>query len=177
MRISVIGSPGAGKGSQAKLLSETFSIPRICAGEMLRELANEKSALGKRVKETIERGELVPGDLVVTLLKRRLKKSDTKKGFILDGIPRTSNQVRMFRKLFSLDKIFLLRVDEKTAMERLRKRGRKDDTPEAIRRRLANFNREIDRIVAMYRDPGVLIEVNANAAPQVVHQRILAELK
>lgn len=178
MRIAIIGLPGSGKGSQARLLSETFSIPRICVGEMLRELGKEKSALGRKVKETLKRGELVPDDLVLVLLKQRLKKSDTRKGFVLDGIPRTSNQVRMFHKLFSLDKTFLLRVAEKVAITRLLKRGREDDTPEAIKKRLEIFNREIGQIAELCRELGVLVEIDAAGdSVQAVHQRILAELK
>ena len=177
MRIAIIGLPGSGKGSQARLLSETFSIPRICAGEMLRELGKEKSALGRKVKETLKRGELVPDDLVLALLKQRLKKSDTRRGFVLDGIPRTLNQVRMFRKLFSLDKVFLLRVAEKVAVARLLKRGREDDTPEQIKKRLEIFNREIGQIAELCRELGVLVEIHtAGDSVQATHQRILAEL-
>jgi len=177
MKLVVLGLPGAGKGSQAVLLSKALSIPRICAGEMLREISKEKSSLGKIVKETVQKGELVSDDLIFTLLKQRLRKSDTRKGFILDGTPRTLNQAQMFRKLFSLDKVFVLKIDEKTAMTRLLKRGRGDDTPVAIGRRFEIFNREIGQIVKLYHDLGILVEINAKAAPQVAHKEILSHLK
>lgn len=177
MKLAVLGFPGAGKGSQAKLLSETLSIPRICPGEMLRALSREKSPLGKRVKVMIEKGELVPDNLVLALLRQRLGESDAQRGFILDGTPRTLNQAQMFRKLFSLDKVFVLKIDEKTAMARLLKRGREDDTPEAIGRRFKIFNREIDQIVKLYHGLSILVEIDANATPQVVHKRTLSQLK
>lgn len=177
MKLTILGLPGSGKGSQAELLSKTFSIPRICVGAMLRELSRGRDDLGKKVRETLKKGELVPDDLVFTLLNQRLRKSDTRKGFILDGIPRTLNQAQMFRELFSLEKVFLLKIDEKTAIARLLKRGREDDTPEAIKRRFTIFSREIGQIVALYRGLGVLVEIDAKDDSQVVHQRILAELK
>lgn len=176
MKISVLGPPGAGKGTQATLLAKTLGIPRICAGEMLRELGKERSSLGKKVKETIEGGELVPDDLVSTLLEGRLKEGDAKKGFVLDGIPRTENQVQMFDKLFSLDKVILLKLDKETAISRLLGRGREDDTPKAIERRFAIFNREIGRIAERYRAAGVLVEIDAKGDPQEVHRRIISHL-
>lgn len=178
MKLAVLGPPGSGKGSQAELLSKTFSIPRICAGEMLRELSREKSRLGKRVKEAVEKGELVSDDLVSTLLEQRLEESGIQKGFILDGTPRTLNQAQMYRKLFTLDKVILLKIDEKTATARLLRRGREDDNPEAIKRRFTNFNREIGPIAELHRRLGVLVEIDTrNDSIQAVHQKILAELR
>lgn len=177
MLISVLGPPGAGKGTQAKLLAKTLGVPRICAGEMLRELSGEESRLGKRVKETITRGELVPNELVLDLLRKRLAESDTQGGFVLDGIPRTEDQVRMFAKLFSLDKVFLLKLDGETAIARLLERGREDDTPKAIERRFAIFNREIGKISKRYQKAGILVEIDAGGDPREVHRRILVELE
>lgn len=177
MKLAVLGPPGAGKGTQAELLAKTFAIPRISMGELLRELGRERSELGKRVKRTLVKGELVPDDLVLTLLKERLRKSDTKKGFVLDGIPRTLKQAQEFHKLFSLDKIFVLKIGEKTATARLLKRGREDDTPEAIKKRFAIFNRGVGKIIELYRSSRVLEESDAGDRPRVVHQRILSRLK
>ena len=95
MNLVLLGPPGAGKGSQAKVLSQRFNIPHISTGDILRDTVNKNTLLGKEVKGYMERGELVPDKLVIEIVKERLKEQDVEKGFILDGFPRTLEQAKM----------------------------------------------------------------------------------
>ena len=89
MKIILLGPPGTGKGTQAELITEEYGIPHISTGDMFREIQKEDSKLGRRVKELIETGQFVPDDVTIEIVKQRLTKKDCKKGFILDGFPRT----------------------------------------------------------------------------------------
>ena len=94
MRLVLLGPPGAGKGTQAKVLSEEFKIPHISTGDILREAVRDKTAIGNKAKEFMDRGELVPDDIVIEIMGQRLIKPDCQKGFILDGFPRTQAQAK-----------------------------------------------------------------------------------
>jgi len=94
MRLLLFGAPGVGKGTQAKLLSSKFNIPHISTGDILRQTVKEQTELGKKAQEIMSRGDLVPDDIMIGIIKYRLSKSDCKSGFILDGFPRTEKQAR-----------------------------------------------------------------------------------
>jgi adenylate kinase len=101
MQIILFGSPGVGKGTQAKILSSKLDIPHISTGDILRQAVSEKSDLGNKAKEIMNKGELVPDDIMIGIIKERLRKPDCKKGFILDGFPRTEVQAETLDKLLS----------------------------------------------------------------------------
>ncbi|MDD5606927.1 MAG: adenylate kinase [Ignavibacterium sp.] len=101
MRIILFGSPGVGKGTQAKIISKSFSIPHISTGDILRKAVKEQTELGKKAGEIMARGELVPDDLMIALIKEVLTSAECKNGFILDGFPRTTVQAAALDKLFS----------------------------------------------------------------------------
>lgn len=127
MRIMLLGAPGVGKGTQAKKIQEKYSIPQISTGDILREAVRNQTALGKKAKAIMDKGELVPDDLIVSLVRERLQKSDCKPGFILDGFPRTIPQAEALDGLLAelglkLNAIIDIDVDEEKIVRRLTNR-------------------------------------------------------
>jgi adenylate kinase len=124
MKLVLLGPPGAGKGTQSVVLSKTYSIPHISTGDILRESVKSGQPLGLKAKSFMDKGELVPDDVVVGIVVDRLKKDDTKKGYILDGFPRTVRQAEELDKALkaipsSIDMVLYFETSAKTAIERL----------------------------------------------------------
>jgi adenylate kinase len=157
----VLGPQGSGKGTQAKLIAKTYGIPQVATGDMARELKELDSQLGREVKEIYDRGELLPDDLIVRMIRDRLSRGDTIPGFILDGFPRNLAQAEALDALLEevgrrLDVVFEFQIgDREVLMERIAIRaveeGRTDDTPDAIRKRLEIYDRETAPLVEHYR--------------------------
>ena len=127
MRLLLFGAPGVGKGTQAKLLSTKFNIPHISTGDILRQAVKDQTELGKRAQEIMSRGDLVPDDIMMGIIKYRLSKSDCNAGFILDGFPRTTNQAVELDKLLkemNINDIKLINIfaDEEEIVKRLNSR-------------------------------------------------------
>ncbi len=120
MKIVLIGAPGAGKGTQAVAIEKEYNIPAISTGQIIRETIAAKTALGSEMKTFIDRGELVPDEMVVKIVKERIKKDDCKNGYILDGFPRTVSQAIIMEKLpIEIDVALELSVDEDVIVDRL----------------------------------------------------------
>ncbi|MGZ8228067.1 MAG: adenylate kinase [Burkholderiales bacterium] len=120
MRILLLGLPGAGKGTQAQFIVEKYGIPQISTGDMLRGAVNEGSALGKEAKGYMDRGELVPDDLVIELVKERITRPDCRKGFVFDGFPRTLAQAEALRAAgVDLDCVIDIQVEDKEILRRM----------------------------------------------------------
>ena len=119
MKLIFLGPPGAGKGTLAGLVSKEHGIPQISTGDMFREAIKKETALGKQVKEILGRGDLVPDDLTVSLVKERLSQDDAVKGFILDGFPRTIPQAEALGKIQSLDAVVNFAIDDELVVQRL----------------------------------------------------------
>ncbi len=119
MRLILLGPPGVGKGTQANLLVEKLNIPKISTGDILRRSIEEKTALGLKAQEYMNAGKLVPDEVVVGIIENRLKSSDCKNGFILDGFPRTKVQAEALNKITSIEKVVSLSVEEKDVILRL----------------------------------------------------------
>jgi adenylate kinase len=127
MRLLLFGAPGVGKGTQAKLISSKFNIPHISTGDILRQAVKDKTELGKKAQEIMSRGELVPDDIMIGIIKYRLDKSDCKNGFILDGFPRTEKQAIELDSLvaeLNLGELKLVNIfaDEEEIVKRLNNR-------------------------------------------------------
>jgi adenylate kinase len=119
MRIILLGPPGAGKGTQAKFISEKLNIPEISTGNMLREAASTGIGLGAKVKAIMDSGALVPDDLMIELVRHRVSKPDCKKGFLLDGFPRTLAQARALSAIIPMNLVLEIKVDEEEIIHRV----------------------------------------------------------
>ena len=168
-RVLLLGAPGAGKGTQAARLVERLGVPQISTGDMFREAVAAGSELGRSLKHTIECGDLVSDDVVIAVAKERLSKGDARRGFVLDGFPRTVAQAEALDGLLGemgteLERCVALVVDEDAVVARLLKRaeieGRSDDNEETIRNRMRVYREQTEPLIAYYRKGGVLVEVD-----------------
>jgi adenylate kinase len=171
LNILLLGPQGAGKGTQGRLISSEYGIPHIATGDMLRAAITADSPLGRRVKPTYDRGELVPDDVMIELIRERLTEDDTREGFVLDGFPRTSVQAEALDDVLSeiarpLNVVLEFELPEEVSVERLTRRaaeeGRVDDTPEAIRTRLQLYHQETEPLIEYYRARGNLVTIPAD---------------
>jgi adenylate kinase len=181
LNILLLGPQGAGKGTQATRIAAAYGIPHVASGEILRGEMACGTALGRRVKEVYDRGDLVSDDLMIELIRNRLEQPDTDQGFILDGFPRTTVQADALEQMLgelgrSFNAVFALQIADAVAFERLRRRaeieGRADDTDEAIRRRLDNYHRETEPLIEHYRIRGNLVPIHAQRSENEVFAEI-----
>jgi adenylate kinase len=186
MNILLLGPQGSGKGTQAKRISAEYGIPQIATGDMLRAAIASGTSLGVEVRPILDRGELVPDELIVDLIRDRLEEPDAAEGFVLDGFPRTMPQADALDSVLreighELTVVFALQVSDEICIERLLKRAREeqrpDDTPEAIRTRLELYHRETEPLIEHYRTLGVLISIRADGTPNEVFAEIQAALE
>jgi adenylate kinase len=161
MNILVLGPQGSGKGTQAARIKAAYGIPHIATGDMIREMKELPTDLGRELKEVYDRGDLVSDELMIRLIRDRLSRGDTVSGFVLDGFPRTMPQAEALDDLLrelgrGLDVVFDFQVpDREQLIERMLGRaaeeGRSDDTPEAIERRLTLYEQETAPLIDYYR--------------------------
>jgi adenylate kinase len=186
LNVLLLGPQGAGKGTQAKRISEEYGIPHIASGEILRAEMDAGTELGKRVKDVYDRGDLVSDDLMIELIRNRLEQPDTEAGFILDGFPRTTVQAEALDSMFNdigrnFSVAFALQIPDEVAFDRLRRRaeveGRADDTDEAIQRRLDNYHRETEPLIEYYRTRGNLVPIHGNRSENEVFAEISRALE
>ena len=184
-RLLIVGPPGAGKGTQAALLSEALGVPTISTGDIFRSNIAEGTDLGKQVKAIVDAGDYVPDTLTNELVKSRLEEADAAGGFLLDGYPRTPEQVVYLDALLAahghaLDAVVRLVADADEVVRRLRQRaidqGRVDDSEAAIRHRQEVYQRETAPVLAMFGERGLLIEVDGLGTVEDVSHRVLAAL-
>jgi adenylate kinase len=185
-RLLIVGPPGAGKGTQAARITETYGIPDISTGDIFRANIKNETPLGVEVKAIIDSGDYVSDELTNALVKSRLEEADAVDGFLLDGYPRTLEQVSYLDELLGgkgqgLDAVIQLVADQDEVVARLRKRaieqGRTDDTEEAIRHRQEVYLRETMPLIAVYRDRGLLVEVDGLGEMHDVAARIATALE
>jgi adenylate kinase len=181
----IVGPPGAGKGTQSARLTTAFKIPAIATGDIFRANIANQTELGMQVSAIIQAGEYVPDSLTNDLVASRIKEDDCARGFLLDGYPRTLDQLRFLDELLAaegtaLDAVIQLVADEDEIISRLMRRaheeGRSDDTPETIRHRQDLYLRETAPLIAVYKDRGLVIEVDALGNVDGVAARIASAL-
>jgi len=183
MRLILLGPPGAGKGTQAQRLVQRHGIVQLSTGDMLRAAVKAKTPIGRKAEAIMARGELVPDDVVVAIVSDRIDEVDARKGFILDGFPRTVAQAEALERLLAekglrLDGVIELRVDEGALLERLasriaemRARGesvRPDDNPEALKTRLDVYRTQTAPLIVFYGKKGLLKSVDGMAPIEAV---------
>ena len=185
MRLVLLGAPGSGKGTQATRLKEYLAVPHISTGELLRGAVAAGTPLGLQAKEVMEAGGLVSDDVVLGMLEERLLKPDTGNGFILDGYPRNLAQANALGELLGrlkqpIDLAIQLDVDTELLVGRLAGRAkaedRADDSPEAVRKRLAVYQEQTAPVVDYYRNLGKLAHLDGVGTLDEVFTRITEAL-
>ena len=170
-----LGAPGAGKGTQAELLSKTNSYMHLSTGELLRKEIAMNTILGKQVKDIIHSGELVSDELVLEIVRKNLKKDN--KGWILDGYPRNLSQVDSLNEVLveidqPLEVVFYLDIPEEVLIKRLNLRGRKDDTEETIRNRVKIYKETTEPLIEYFKDLSLLEYIDADRDLQTISSEI-----
>lgn len=159
-RLIFLGPPGAGKGTQAKLLAEILNIPHISTGDILRGAVAQATPLGQKAQAFMEKGELVPDELLLDLVRERLAQVDAQGGWILDGFPRNVSQATfldgLLQEMQHHCECINLEVPDDVLIERMLERGRNDDNPEAIRTRLGIYHNDTAPLIGYYRDRSTL---------------------
>ena len=176
MKLLFIGPPGAGKGTQAALVALQLGIPHISTGEMFRHHVAKGTGLGQRVKDILEEGSYVPDDITVAMLAERLAEPDAKRGYVLDGFPRTGPQVEALDQLLGsdgLDRVVLFEVDEDALAARMLARGRADDTEEAIRTRFKIYQEQTAPLIETYGVRGLVVKVDGTGEVDEITERVL----
>lgn len=186
MRLVLLGPPGAGKGTQAKRLAAHLGVPAISTGDIFRANITQRTELGLRVESILRDGGLVPDEVTNDMVRDRLCQPDCASGFILDGYPRTLAQVEALDGILKghdtqLDRVLELTVDVDEVVRRLHQRaveeGRDDDKPDVIRHRQNVYQRDTAPLVEVYRERGLLAEVDGLGAMDDVTARLTAALQ
>ena len=175
MNIVVLGPQGSGKSTQAELLAKVLKIPHLQTGELFRRIAREKTELGRRVKERLDRGQLVSDEDTMRVVTKELVAEKYKKGVVLDGVPRNLKQAKRLR--LKIDRAVYLEVSDREGIKRLILRKRADDTPELIRERLRIYHLETEPILDFYQKQGILERVDGERPIEEIHQDILDRLR
>jgi adenylate kinase len=186
MRILMIAPPGAGKGTQGALIAAHFGILRIATGELLRDHVARRTDLGREVQRHLDRGELVPDEIVLDMVREAFVAAKAAGGYVLDGIPRNMHQARQTYQIalelgMTANVALHLQVEDGELVRRLLARaaleGRSDDTEAVIRRRLALYHQVTHPIVAWYAERGILVSVDAMRPPEQVGRELLTALE
>jgi adenylate kinase len=185
MRLILMGPPGAGKGTQAKVIAGRLGIPAISTGDIFRANVSQQTPLGVEAKRYMDAGDYVPDEVTNAMVRSRIAEPDAEPGFLLDGYPRTVAQVEELDSMLaqsnqSIDAVVVLTVDRDEVVQRLLKRaeieGRADDTEDVVRRRQEIYAEQTAPLLEVYADRGLLIEVDGMGSVDEVSARVFAAL-
>jgi adenylate kinase len=185
MRLIIMGPPGAGKGTQAKFIAEHFKIPAISTGDIFRANVSKGTELGIEAKRYMDAGDYVPDEVTNLMVRNRIDEPDAAGGFLLDGYPRTLAQVEELDGMIrftghQLDAVVCLTVDQDEIVSRLLQRaqveGRADDTEDVIRRRQEVYLEQTQPLIEVYRQRGIVVEVDGIGEVEDVTRRIFEAL-
>ena len=174
MNFVLLGPPGSGKSTQAKMLADLLNIPCLTVGNLLSYISKGDTKEGKEIKEAMEKGTLVDDDLTLKILNEQLKSSSYENGVVIDGFPRNVEQAQDFD--FKLDKVLYINVTDEENKKRLLKRGRKDDTLDVVKRRLGVYYTETKPVLDFYKEKGILLEIDGEREIEKIHKDILEKL-
>jgi adenylate kinase len=186
MRLILMGPPGAGKGTQAKVVASRLGVPAISTGDIFRANVSQQTELGREAKRFMDKGEYVPDEITNGMVRDRIGRPDARQGFLLDGYPRTLAQVEELDSMLaeddaSVDAVVVLTVDQDEIVQRLLNRaeneGRTDDTEDVIRHRQDVYVQQTAPLLDVYRDRGLLREVNGMGAVEDVTARVFSALE
>jgi len=185
VRLLIVGPPGAGKGTQATMIAERYGIPAISTGDIFRANIKNQTELGKQIEAIVSSGSYVPDELTNAIVADRLTESDAQQGFLLDGYPRTVEQVHELDRMLAaqeatLDAVVLLEADIDEVVQRLLKRaseqGRADDTEEVIRHRQEVYAEQTQPLIDVFDQRGIVLRVDGLGLIEAVAERISALL-
>lgn len=178
MKLILIGIQGSGKSTQGNLLSEKLSIPYLSSGHIFREMAKEKTPIGRYIKETINAGYLISDEKTLEIVEEYLRRDEYKSGYILDGFPRTVPQAEQFEN--GIKAAIYLKVTDKEALWRLAGRedteSREDSTLHAIKKRINLFHEKTEPVIEFYRSKGVVLEIDGEKTIEEINKEILEKL-
>ncbi|NIP37486.1 MAG: adenylate kinase [Candidatus Dadabacteria bacterium] len=182
MNLIIFGPPGAGKGTQAAKIVEKYSVAHISTGDILRAAVKNGTELGTKAKEYMDKGELVPDDLIIGIIKDRVKEPDCEGGFLLDGFPRTLPQADALEAMLTseglgIDSVVSVEVQDSEIITRILKRaeeeGRADDTEDVVKNRLQVYRDQTEPLKGYYKDRGKLSEIDGIGSVDEVFSRIV----
>jgi len=180
MKIILVGIQGSGKSTQGNLLSEKLGIPYLSTGHIFRELAKERTPLGRYIKETMTAGYLISDEKTNEIVSEYLSRPEYENGYIMDGYPRTVTQAKAFKN--GIDRVIYLEVSDKEALWRLSYRSgedgekREDDTLSAVRKRIELFHKFTEPVLDYYHKKGKLVKINGEEPIEKIHKEIMKAL-
>lgn len=177
MKIILIGIQGSGKSTQGNLLSEKLNIPYLSTGHIFREMAKEKTPMGRYIKETMNAGFLIPDEKTLPIVTEYLSRPEYKDGYILDGFPRTGKQAEEF--VNGINYVIYLDVSDREALWRLsyREDEREDETLLALRKRIELFHEVTMPVLEYYKEKGILLDIDGEKEIQEIHEEIISKVK
>lgn len=183
MQIIILGPPGVGKGTQSDLLAEKLGVIHLSTGEILRKAVSDKTKLGLQAKDIMQKGNLVSDDIMIGIIKESLSAPEMKtKGFILDGFPRTVKQAIALNDIFTelnFNKLFVINLlaDEDELIKRMMGRGRKDDTIETVKKRMAIYREQTEPVKEYYEKICSVIDINGVGSINRINDNIIESIK